>query len=174
MVLQETYEIEDCHYWSTGINSDVSNWIKTGNISVTSGNDGITITESGSNERLTFPLSEVTGDSVFEVEFVSGNIKSIGIGIYQTNNQAIGWVSVNEWTMNLFSHMGTSNVVPSQHKTLVTGDKLRIVYQNGVLKSYVNDELIESVNKSLSSYRFGFYSAWDYKQTIKNIKIKAL
>ena len=174
MNLQETYVIEDCQYYLTGINSNISNWVKTGNISVTSDSNGVTITASGSTELLAFPPISLNGNSLFEIEYVTGVHKSPGLGIYATNNSAIGWLTAREHTTTIMSHMGSSDTYPATHKQVLTGDKLKIIYENGNLKSYVNDELIESVSKSLTDYKYGFYSRWTWSQTVKNIKIKPL
>ncbi|MBQ6345016.1 MAG: hypothetical protein IJI96_02775 [Methanobrevibacter sp.] len=174
MNLQETYSIEDCEYYITGINSNINDWVKTGNIAVTSDSNGVSITASGNTEYKAYLPVTISGDSVFEIEYVSGYKKPIGCGIYQTDNYEIGWVTVRENTTNILSHMGNSDVFPTTHKQIVVGDKFKIVYEEGYLKSYVNDELIESVSKSLTNYKYGFYSRWNYLQTIKNIKIKPL
>lgn len=174
MLVTEIY-VEDCTYYITGINSNVNDWIKTGDISVISDSNGVTITESGSTERLALLPITVTGDNVFEIEYVTGYKKPLGIGLYQPDNYSeIGWVSVTEFSTNIFSHMGSSSVYPSTHKQLLIGDKLRICYEEGYLKSYVNDELIESVSKSLSEFKCAFYSRRSWSQTVKNIKIKPL
>ena len=168
--LQETYEVEDCHYYNDGSRvSDLE--IDTGTTCTTDG-DYITITTSSSSEKhIWIPVTLSNNDNwLFEVEIADNGVdQPIAILYDNTSKWAGHTISGNQWFAN-------SGVHDTYTQAYQIGDKLTIIRENGVDKAILNDNTIIS-NRTVShnsTFRVAFYSKSSRVQKVKNIKLKAL
>ena len=173
MVLQETFVIEDCHYWNDG-SSVTGLEIGTG-VSCTSNGDYITITTSTSGEKYVWiPVTLANSDNwIYEVEIADTVTGSTNQPIAITYDNSSKWaghsINGNQW----FANSGVNDAYTQAYQI---GDKLTIIRENGVDKAILNDNTIIS-NRTVShnsTFKVGFYTNNGRVQKIKNIKVKAL
>ena len=170
MVLQETFVVQDCHYWNDGSRvSDLE--IGTG-VSCTSNGDYVTITTDTSGEKYVWiPVTLANSDNwVYEVEIAdTGTLQSVAINYDNSDKWAGHSINGSQW----FANSGTNDTYTQAYQV---GDKLTIIRENGVDKAILNDNIIIS-NRTAShnsTFKVGFYTNNGRVQKIKNIKLKAL
>ena len=169
MVLQETYEVQDCHYWNDG-SSVTGLEIDTG-VSCTSNGDYITITTSTSGEKhVRIPVTLANSDNwVYEVEIAdTGTSQPIALDYDNASKWAGHSINTNQW----FANSGTND---SYTQACQVGDVLRITRENGYDKAEVNTHQFSNRQATHNStFKVGFYTNNGRTQKIKNIKLKAL
>ena len=173
MFLQETYEVQDCHYWNDG-SSVTGLEIGTG-VSCTSNGDYITITTNTSGEKQVWvPVTLANSDNwIYEVEIADTVTGSTNQPIAINYDNASKWAGHSVGTNQWFANSGVNDTYAQAYQV---GDKLTIIRENGVDKAILNDNIIIS-NRTAShnsTFKVGFYTNNGRTQKVKNIKLKAL
>lgn len=165
MFLQETFVVQDCHYWNDG--SSVTGLEIDSDVSCTSNGDYITITTSTSGEKdVKLPLT-LTNDWEFETTLAElGNENYLTFKV-DTGQQWGALGNNSAWTVDLG---GGSSI---KYVTVNTGDILKITYIDGTMSVYYNDTLLASRQVNVTG-KIGYYTNRNRIQHIKNIKLKAL
>lgn len=176
--------IEDCWYFNDGTINDI---VIASNGVVTVENGALKITTSYNRERkFYFPTTakftrndnvEMILESARESTDDANHAQILGLSLNPSaTGTSQGYFSYNVssndtggyWDCTLASGTVTVNA------SLVKGDIIRFVRENGYSKAYHNDTLLNSKSHSPSNFYFGGYTNKNRVQRLKNIKIKAL
>ena len=168
MVLQETYEIQDC--WVYGI--DTTKFIIPSSTTFSSNGEYITATTDTNGEKIVYLDKEVTNSDnwIFETE-----VAQIGTGqslaVVWNDNSFFGGQSNGDYAV-VYSYMSSR---AEQSISPQIGDKWIVRRENGVTTVSLNDTVIQSLTIShKSTFKVGYFINRGRTQYYKNIKFKAL
>ena len=177
MLVSETYGIYDSprvYYRNDGTVLDLT--YQSG-ASVTSVDGELVITTSTSGEKkVNFPTGYFTNSEnvCCEMEYRGGGGSQIfAISLNNSSNSSQGYVSMgaSDTTMYFAIAQNGTSTVPVD---LQVGDIFRFVRENGYTKVYQNGTLLKEEYRSISNYRFGFYTNNGRIQKWDNITIYEL
>lgn len=162
------YLCEDFLYFNDG--SDIKLY-NPQNAIITTKNGILTITTNTTGEKkVSFPTEWFsTSDNVFvEMTWCGGANQPIALSLNNSSNNSVGWLSHNG---NSTFTNGLSTSSRSVTGTIELGDVFRLSRENGVTKFYQNGVLLFQATRSISDFRFGFYTNNSRVQSWKDIKV---
>lgn len=167
-LVSETFVLEDCLFYGINVNA----FTVPSNTTFTSDGTKITAATSTSGEKLVyFDHTFSNNDNwLFETELAEVTTPQSMAIIFNDNSYYGGQYPTQ--TNKAFTNMG-SNVITSH--TFATGDKYKVVRENGVTTAYINDTSIQSKTTShKTSFKVGYYITQNRTQYYKNIKVKPI
>lgn len=175
MIVSETYSIEDCIKYN---HLDINGWSTNNNPTVSTSDEGITISTSSNGEKRVYFAQAFTSSDNVEMSFVwvggVSNAQCMGCAFLRTDNIDSEKFFSRSCPSQFAYKFKSSGSASYSQESLATGDTIKLQYVNGVCKAYKNDTLIASTTTSIYNFYFGFYTNSGRSQTIKDIEIKAL
>jgi len=165
--------VEDCYYYNDGTKD---------NLTYQSDDFGSVVTEglqlqstSSGYQKAVMPTDLFsTNDNVFcEVKLGTYTSVTPQLALYDSSYTSQG--SVTGDTINNYVNSELSSPARTVRNSAPAVNEIwKITRENGQSKFYIDDVLLDTVTRTVNSFRFGFYTYNNRTEVIKYIKIKPL